>query len=322
MKVHHDITHLPEFKNAVMTIGTFDGVHMGHRQILNQLKKEAMLVGGETLLITFHPHPRKVVSNKHSTNAVLLINTIEEKINLLEKAGIDHLVIIPFTEEFSKQSARDYVEQFLIQKFHPLTIIIGYDHRFGASREGNFSMLEKYALKGKFKLQEIPAQLLRENSISSTRVREALINGTLEEANELLGYQFFFKGKVVEGNKLGRTIGYPTANLDLENEEKIVPANGVYAVKALLKKEDVQNEFSDSENTLNGMMNIGFRPTVGGQKRVIEVNLFDFNEMIYGRYLEIHLVAFLRKEKAFNGLEALKEQLGKDRDAARKLLAR
>jgi riboflavin kinase/FMN adenylyltransferase len=182
-------------------------------------------------------------------------------------------------------------------------------------------MLEAYAKEGFFNLKEIPAQILNENSISSTRVREALVNGTLDDARMLLGYEFFFKGKVVEGNKLGRTIGYPTANLDLDNEEKIIPANGVYAVMVRLMPDDSIVKKPQHDVFLHGMMNIGIRPTVGGQKRVIEVNLFDFNEMIYDRLLEVTLVSFLRKEQAFNGLESLKEQLGKDRLKARDILS-
>lgn len=318
MRVHTDISHLPEFKRAVLTIGTFDGVHNGHKQILSKLTEASKSIGGESVLVTFHPHPRKVVPGK-SGDSLKLINTIEEKASLLQEAGIDHLVIVPFTEEFSKLSARQYIESFLIEKFHPDTLIIGYDHRFGASREGDFNMLKNYSEQGKFRLLEIPAQLLHENSISSTRVREALVSGTLEEARELLGYDFFFKGKVVEGNKLGRTIGFPTANLDMENQEKIVPANGVYAVKVRLLTTDDSSE--NNGRALLGMMNIGLRPTVGGQKRVIEVNLFEFSEMIYGRSLEVSLMAFLRKEKAFNGLEALKQQLRIDQAEAQSILS-
>lgn len=317
MRIHTDISQLPPFKKAVLTIGTFDGVHMGHKKILNRLTEASKSIGGESVLITFHPHPRKVVPGK-SGESLMLINTIEEKSRLLQEAGIDHLVIVPFTESFSKLSAREYIESFLIEKFHPDTLIIGYDHRFGASREGDFNMLEDYSEQGCFKLLEIPAQLLHDNSISSTRVRAALVSGTLEEARELLGYDFFFKGKVVEGNKLGRTIGFPTANLDLESHEKIIPANGVYAVKVKLLADET---LSDSiEQALLGMMNIGLRPTVGGQKRVIEVNLFDFSDMIYGRFLEVHLIQFLRKEQAFNGLESLKEQLRMDQQTAQSIL--
>ncbi|MBC7850948.1 MAG: adenylyltransferase/cytidyltransferase family protein, partial [Chitinophagaceae bacterium] len=213
MQVHRNIEILPEFRKAVVTIGTFDGVHAGHRKIIEQLIRDAISVGGESVIITFHPHPRKVVRDGQSP--VALINTIEEKIELLETTGIDHLVIVPFTEAFSQLTARQYVEQFLIGRFHPHIVIIGYDHHFGQGREGNFRLLEEYRDNGAFILREIPEHLLRENIVSSTAIRTALQEGKTEEANELLGYTFFFDGRVVEGRKLGRTLGYPTANLTI-----------------------------------------------------------------------------------------------------------
>lgn len=311
MQVHTDITHLPEFKNAVITIGTFDGVHLGHRLILDQLLQEAARIGGEAVIITFHPHPRKIVST--GKKPLFLINTIKEKIGLLEETGVDHLVIVPFTEAFAQLTAREYVEDFLVKRFRPHTIIIGYDHHFGTGREGNFRLLEEYQKAGNFILKEIPERVLHESSISSTRIRQCIFDGHIEEANELLGYSFFFEGTVVEGNKLGRTIGYPTANLEITDAEKIIPANGVYAVEAFLPS-------SSSFTVLQGMMNIGIRPTVGGTKRVIEVHLFSFNRDIYGQLLKVVVLGFLRKEQKFNGLEALKEQLAKDGKQAKLLL--
>ncbi|MBC8035399.1 MAG: riboflavin biosynthesis protein RibF, partial [Chitinophagaceae bacterium] len=201
MKVYTDTTSLPSFRNAVTTIGTFDGVHLGHRQIILQLREEAQRIGGDTVLITFHPHPRLIVGNK--PNVLYLLNTLKEKINLLEAAGIDHLVIVPFTEEFSSQSPEAYVEDFLMAKFHPHSLIIGYDHRFGKERRGDFNLLEKYASRSFFSLIEIPGHLLHETTISSTRIRKALLDGKVEEANDLLGYSYFFSGLVIEGNKLG-----------------------------------------------------------------------------------------------------------------------
>ena len=304
MKIHRDIEQLPALKNAVVTIGTFDGVHQGHRQILNQLKEEARKINGETVIVTFHPHPRKVL--KSDKPGIQLINTIEEKTELLSKEGIDHLVVVPFTQEFSTLTAKQYVEDFLVKKFHPHTVIIGYDHHFGQGREGNYRLLEEYEKNGAFKLKEIPEHILNASGVSSTRIRAAILNGKIEEANELLGYTFFFEGLVVEGDKLGRKLGYPTANLKIEEEEKLVPGNGVYAV-------EVQSQES---GVLKGMMNIGVRPTLGGTKRVIEVNIFDFNQDIYGKRLRVYVKKRLRDEKKFNGLEELKQQLAKDKKDA------
>ncbi|HSC38533.1 MAG TPA: riboflavin kinase, partial [Chitinophagaceae bacterium] len=214
----------------MVTIGTFDGVHPGHCRIIDQLKEEAQAIGGETVLITFHPHPRKILAGH---GPVLLINTLEEKIELLEAQGVDHLVVVPFTPAFSSQPAEKYVEDFLVARFHPHTVIIGYDHRFGQHRSGDFTLLEQYAARGAFELIEIPGQVIDEVTISSTRIRQALLEGRLDEARKFLGYDYFFEGIVTEGNKLGRTIGYPTANLQVE-EEKLIPGNGVYAVSALV----------------------------------------------------------------------------------------
>ncbi|HEY4151200.1 MAG TPA: bifunctional riboflavin kinase/FAD synthetase [Chitinophagaceae bacterium] len=320
MKVHSDIHNLPGFRKAVVTIGTFDGVHLGHRQIIDQLKKEALAIGGETVVVTFHPHPRKILPGHQP---VPLINTLAEKTELLEAQGIDHLVVVPFTPAFSSQTAEQYVESFLIARFHPHTVIIGYDHRFGQNRLGDFHLLEKYAAAQAFKLIEIPRQLIDTVTISSTRIRTALLEGHVTEACRLLGYDYFFEGAVVEGNKLGRTLGYPTANLEVE-EDVLVPGNGVYAVrcKLLATSYDQESAANDSQLTarspqlLKGMMNIGVRPTIGGVKRVIEVNLFDFNQDIYGQKLRVYIKAYLRGEQKFAGLDKLKEQLAKDKEAA------
>jgi riboflavin kinase / FMN adenylyltransferase len=319
MKIHRDIDQLPVFKNAVITIGTFDGVHEGHRQILNQLKEEAQKIKGETVIVTFNPHPRKVL--RSDKPGIQLINTIEEKIELLSQQGIDHLVIVPFTEDFSKLTAKQYVEDFLVKKFHPHTVIIGYDHHFGQGREGNYRLLEQYEKDGAFKLKEIPEHILNASGVSSTRIRAAILNGKIEEANELLGYTFFFEGLVVEGDKLGRKLGYPTANLRIEEEEKLVPGNGVYAVTVGSRESGVGSGFpiksgmtGVGSQELKGMMNIGVRPTLGGTKRVIEVNLFDFDKDIYGKRLRVYVKKRLRDEKKFNGLEELKQQLAKDKE--------
>ena len=307
MQVHRNIDALPLIPNAVVTIGTFDGVHAGHKQIINQLREETKRVGGQSVLITFHPHPRKVLAG--DGKPIQLINTLDEKIELLAGQGLDHLVIVPFTKEFSNLSADEYVHDFLIGKFHPHTVIIGYDHRFGHDRKGDYLLLEKYAAHSGFKLKEIPAYVIDSLTVSSTRIREAIRSGNIHTAHELLGYDFFFEGKVITGNKLGRTLGYPTANLALNEEEKLIPGDGIYAVFAYARA-------SATEGKLKGMMSIGIRPTIGDNKRMIEVNLFDFDEDIYGQTLRVYVKAYMRPEVKFEGLDALKEQLHKDKEAA------
>jgi len=306
MQIHHNTDQLPVFRRAVVTIGTFDGVHTGHADILRQLREEAARVGGETVIITFFPHPRKVVKNGED---VRLINTLEERIQLLSWQKIDHLVIVPFTEAFSQLGAEEYINAFLLAKFHPHTVIIGYDHRFGKGRSGDYHLLEQYSATAGFELQEIPVHLLHEVSVSSTRIRQAIRNADIDTANELLGYPFFFSGKVVKGNQLGRTLGYPTANLEIDNPDKLTPADGVYAVEAQLLP---TAGLFDSPR-LKGMMGIGIRPTINGTHRTIEINLFDFDQDIYGKELRVFVVKYLRPELKFNGLEELKNALDKDK---------
>jgi len=331
MKVYFSTDTIPAFQKAVVTIGTFDGVHTGHKSILEQLKREAARIGGETVIITFHPHPRKVIVTGQP--GIQLINTIDEKIELLDKNGIDHLVVVPFTDAFAQQSPEAYIEQFLIEKFRPHTVIIGYDHRFGKNRQGDYKLLEAYCDRLGFNLMEIPAHVINDNTVSSTRIREAVLEGQIDRANTLLGYDFFFEGTVVDGNKLGRTLGYPTANLRIENEEKLIPGNGIYAVLVEIrsKKNEVGNTKSDTghhtsyfippaSDFLKGMMSIGIRPTIGGTDRVIEVNIFDFNEDIYGATLRVYVKKYLRSEVKFNGLDALVEQLAKDKVDTLKVL--
>lgn len=311
MKVHRELAgSLPEFRNAVVTIGTFDGVHKGHQQILKQLKEEAAAIDGETVIITFHPHPRKIVSSVPGD--VKLLNTLTEKRILLDKAGIDHLVVVPFDHHFANQSAEEYITDFLYKYFKPHTIIIGYDHRFGKGRTGDYQLLESFGKQLGFKVKEITEQLLNEIAVSSTRIRKAIIENDIASANAALGYPYFFEGMVITGNQLGRTIGYPTANLHIGTEDKLIPGNGVYAV---------QVEIVNTPDTiLGGMMNIGLRPTVDGKKRVIEVNIFDFDGDIYGQTLRIHVLQQLRSEVKFDGLEGLKAQLAKDKSAAIEVL--
>jgi riboflavin kinase / FMN adenylyltransferase len=309
MQVHHSTEQLPPFRNAVITIGTFDGVHMGHRQILHRLKTEANAIDGESVIITFHPHPRKIVSS--AILGIRLINTLEEKIVLMEQLEIDHLVIVPFTEAFANQPAEDYLSGFLVDKFHPHTIIIGYDHRFGRDRLGDYRLLEKKAVEYNYQLKEIPKHILENISISSTNIREAILHSDIATANKLLGYSFFFSGIVVDGDKLGRQLGYPTANLKIPDEEKIIPGNGIYAVYA---------ELASHPKKMKGMMSIGFRPTVDGKKRVVEVNIFDFDRDIYGEKLKVTVVKYLREEVKFNTLGELVKQIDDDKVESLKVL--
>lgn len=310
MKVHRDTDQLPSFRNAVVTIGTFDGVHMGHRQVIASLLEEAANVNGESVIITFHPHPRKVVSSP--ILGIRLINTLEEKLELLAGLGVDHVVVVPFTEAFANQPAEEYIQNFLVGKFKPHTIIIGYDHRFGRDRLGDFRLLEKYSSELNYQLKEIPKHILDNISISSTNIREAILHDDVETARMLLGYDFFFSGEVVHGDKLGRKLGYPTANLQLQNSEKIVPGNGIYAVYATLLPPGEPTPDGDAK-MIKGMMSIGFRPTVDGSKRVIEVNLFDFDQEIYGRTLRVYVKKYLREEVKFDSLDELVKQIDQDK---------
>lgn len=303
MKVHYDITQLPAFKNAVITIGTFDGLHNGHRKIIELMHTEAQTIGGETVIITFDPHPRQIIEQQKKP--LLLLNTLAEKIDLLQQQPIDHLVVVAFTEAFANQTAEDYIADFLVKHFHPHTIVMGYDHRFGKKRLGDYQLMEAKAAEYHYVVKEIPAYLLEDVAVSSTKIREALLEGKIAAAKNYLSYDYFFSGTVIKGNQLGRTIGYPTANLELANDKKLVPANGVYAVYVSSEKLQLRNQ--------GGMMNIGVRPTVNGTSRVIEVNIFDFEQDIYGEVLTITLKQKLRSEEKFNGLPALKNQLAKDK---------
>lgn len=299
MQVHYAIDHLPNFTNAVLTIGTFDGVHEGHQKIIAALKKEASRVKGETVLITFHPHPRKIV---HADKPLQLLNTLTEKIELLRKAGLDHLVVIPFTLSFAEQSADEYIADFLIKNFHPATIIIGYDHRFGKGRNGDYRLMEEKADRYGYHLLEIPKHVLDEVDVSSTKIRNAIVSSDVATANRLLGYPFFLEGLVVKGDQLGRKLGYPTANLAYTDPDKIHLGHGVYAVYV-----DVEGEQK------KGMLSIGTRPTLTASDERVEVNIFDFDREIYGKIIRVHVKQFLRNQEKYSSLEELVHQLHKDK---------
>lgn len=305
---------LPVFNKAVITIGSFDGVHQGHRQILAQMLKEARSIGGETVIITFYPHPRKVISS--IPGEVKLLTTLQEKTALLEQAGIDHLVVVPFNHHFAQFSAEEFVQEFLFAEFHPHTVIIGYDHRFGKGRSGDYHLLEKMGETLGFRVMEIDEQMLQASAISSTRIRQAILQHQVEEATALLGYPYFFEGIVMEGNQLGRTLGFPTANLQITEEDKLIPANGVYVVAVTIFSADRKEQINKW-----GMMNIGIRPTVDGKNRVIEVHLFSFDTTIYQQILQVKLLHFIREEVKFNSFEELKNQLAADRQTALEWLA-
>lgn len=310
MKVHYHLDQLPSFKNAVITMGAFDGVHKGHQQIIHRMLEIAENIGGETVIVTFHPHPRKIISSV--PGEIKQLTNINERIELLKKRGIHHLVIVQFNYQFSNLTATQYIEEFLYKYFKPNTIIVGYDHHFGKGRNGNIELLKSFGEQYHFVVEEITGKLIENEIVSSTLIRNYIAEHQIEKANQLLGYSYFFEGFVVRGNQLGRTIGYPTANLHIDDEEKLIPANGVYAVK-------VKGACSNNE-LLNGMMNIGFRPTVDGQKKVIEVHIFNFDQDIYEQHITVLVYEFIRGEQKFEGLESLKSQLHKDKLTASSIL--
>lgn len=310
MQVHFEVNKLPFIRNAVLTIGAFDGVHQGHRIILSQLSKIAARLSGETVVITFHPHPRRILNNAEAPS---LLTSLDERISLFSSLGINHLVIIPFNQEFASLTAEKYIQDFLVQYFKPRAVVVGFDHRFGRNRTGDYQMLEKEGDLYGFDVIEIPEYVLNESKVSSTQIRQALLSGNIELANKLLTYPYQLTGTVIEGDKLGRTIGFPTANLAIMDNDKLIPASGVYAVRVYWEKEK-------KNHVMNGMMNIGYRPTVNGRERRIEVHLFNFNEDIYNEQLRVELLFHTRKEMKFSGIDALKLQLEKDKIEISRLL--
>lgn len=307
MKIYHNLDDFKPLPYAVVTSGTFDGVHLGHQKILDRLKEIALKSNGETVVITFWPHPRLVL-NPIDTKLKLL-NTFEERIELLKEQGIEHLLRIPFTKEFSNISSIDFIEQILVQKIGTKKLVIGYDHHFGKNREGSFEQLKLNGPRFGFDVEEIPRQEIDTIGISSTKIRQALESGIVETAKSLLGRPFSITGRVVQGEKLGRMLGFPTANLDLDSHYKLIPAEGIYAV--LVTHEGQQYK---------GMLYIGQRPTVGGVHQTIEVNIFDFDKTIYGETLTVAFVGNIRQDIKFNDLEALKKQLALDKQAALNML--
>lgn len=308
MAVFYSYAHLPEFTHAVITIGAFDGVHQGHVTILQELVRRAKECNGESIVITFDPHPRKLL---YPEQPLQLLTPLSEKIKLITAQGIDHIVVVPFSQEFACLSASKYVEDFLVKNFHPQCIVIGYDHRFGHDRAGNIDLLKSLQATYGFEVQEIPVQLVKEAAISSTKIRNALLEGNVKTAAMMMGRPYALLGTVVEGRHLGNTIGFPTANLRLLDEDQLIPANGVYAVKVKL-----------GEDTYGGMLNIGFRPTVAGgdPERHIEAHIFNFSQDIYAKEVTLYCLEKMREEHRFPSIEALKEQLEADKVEALKIL--
>lgn len=306
MQIHSDIANLSTIKNPIVTIGTFDGVHAGHRTIINRIIDLAKDSDGESVLVTFEPHPRFLINPNHNLK---LLNTLAEKKILLEQLGLDHLIIAPFTKEFAQQAASEYVEDFLIKKIKPSTLVIGYDHQFGKSRSGNFDLLEQYAQQGHFKLEEISKQLVSDAHVSSTAIRHALEKGNVVRANNLLQSNYQLSGKVILGDQKGRTIGFPTANIHVDTDKKLIPANGVYAVQATI-----------NNKTYKAVMNIGYRPTVTNEQELrLEVHIFDFDKDIYGEQLRVEFISHIREEKKFESFDSLKKQIELDCIKAKKI---
>lgn len=307
MKIYQCIHDFEAVAHPIVTIGTFDGVHLGHQAIFSKMKEEAKKTGGETVVITFFPHPRLVLY-QDSVN-LKFINTREKKIERLEKIDIDHLIIIPFTKEFAQNSSEQFVTDYVVKYVHPDKVIIGYDHHFGKNREGNIQLLESLKHKFGYEVKEVPPFYVGGLPVSSTRIRNLLHTGNVKEANRMLGYEYAITGSVVRGNAIGHKIGFPTANLEIPNEYKLIAANGVYACRVLI-----------GDRLFKGMSNIGVRPTIDHGDLTIEVNIFNFDEDIYGRKITIQFVDRLRDEKKFENLEALKAQLAKDKKHSNTIL--
>lgn len=308
MKIYQGIEQFQKLEKAAVTTGTFDGVHIGHRTILNRLNEVARKMKGESVLLTFYPHPRMVLQNG---NDIKLLNTIDEKIQLLDEAGVDHLIVHPFTKKFSRTSSLAFVRDILVNQIGTKKLVIGYDHHFGRNREGSFEHLKEYGPVYGFEVEEIPAQEIDDVNVSSTKIRKALVEGEMKTANAYLGHPYQLTGRVVHGNKVGRKLGFPTANVQIEKEYKLIPAEGIYAVKVLI-----------ADTTYNGMLNIGRRPTVDIKDAPlsIEVNIFEFDDTIYGREIQLDLIERIRDEKKFENTDELIAEMQKDKVRCERIL--
>jgi riboflavin kinase/FMN adenylyltransferase len=307
MRIYHHIDEFTAVKNAVVTIGTFDGVHIGHRKIISGIKELADSIGGETVILTFFPHPRMILHPEDES--LKLITTITEKAQLMEQLGVDHLIITPFSRDFSNQTPEGYIRDVLVNKIGTKKIVIGYDHRFGKDRQGGLDDLLKLGPVYGFDVVEIPEQDINEVAISSTRIRNALLSDKIDLANSYLGYPFFITGTVIRGDQLGRQLGYPTANIVVEEKYKLIPADGIFAVTVNV-----------TGNEHKGMAYIGSRPTVNGLTHNIEVNIFDFDQEIYNQPIRMEFHHYVRGDIKFSSLDELKVQLAKDKEDVLALL--
>lgn len=307
MKIYHGLDDFTKLDFAVVTSGTFDGVHVGHQKILDRVKEIASRCNGETVVITFWPHPRLVLHPED--DALKLLNTFEEKADLLKQHGVQYLIRIPFTKEFSQLTSEEFIRKILVEKIGTKKLVIGYDHHFGKNREGSFEqLLEKGPTYG-FEVEEIPRQDVDHVGVSSTAIRKAIEDGDMETATHFLGEPYSVTGRVISGDKIGRQLGYPTANIEVESKYKLIPADGIYAVT-------VKHE----THSYGGMLYIGNRPTIDGTRKTIEVNLFDFNEDIYGESISIYIHKRTRADKKFDSLEEMKVQLHRDEIETKKIL--
>ena len=307
MKIFNNIATFKSTSRTFVTIGTFDGVHLGHQKVIKDLVESAKKNNAESVLLTFFPHPR-MVSQKDAN--IKLINTVDERIALLEKIGLDNLIIHEFSKEFANLSAFEFVKTILVDTLHISKLIIGYDHHFGKDREGNFEKLQEFGTVFDFKLKEISKHDISDIAVSSTKIRKTIEKGEIHKANKYLGYLFMLTGEVVSGKNLGEKIGFPTANISIAENYKLLPKTGAYVVQSTI-----------DGNNIYGMMNIGFRPTVSGKNQTIEVHFFDFNQNLYGKILQIEVLHFLREEIKFNSIEDLKNQLFEDKECALKMIA-
>lgn len=301
MKVYHSIENFTKLEYGVVTTGTFDGVHIGHQKIIKRLTQLAEKESGETVIITFFPHPRMVLFPHN--DELRLLNTQQEKITLIEQSGIDHLIILPFTKAFSRISSTEFVRDIIVNKIGTKKLVIGYNHQFGRNREGTFEHLKEYSGLYGFEVEEIPALDIDDVNVSSTKIRKAIEQGYIDVAFRYLNYSYQLTGKVISGDKIGRTLGFPTANIAVLDETKLIPAHGVYAVKVLV-----------NSMVYGGMLNIGVRPTVSNaNKQTIEVNIFNFDDDIYGKEITVKFVKRIRNEMKFESVEKMKEEMIKDK---------
>ena len=311
MRIINNSIQARDIKNAVVTIGTFDGVHLGHQAIFKKMRRLAKEVGGETVVVTFYPHPRQVLSI--GTEKLRFICSQEEKLQKFEEYGIDNVMIIPFTKEFASTPSDEFIKNYIIDSLHPSVIVVGYDHHFGKNRMGNIEMLQQLSARYGFRTVQVEAKYINGLAVSSTKIRNFLWVGNVRAANELLGYPYSVTGTVVVGNQIGRTLGFPTANLDIANEFFMINNPGVYACQTVI-----------DGKRYNAMANTGFRPTIGDREEgdfIVEVNIFDFDGDLYGQTLKVWFIQRIRAEEKFNGLEALKKQLEHDRLEAKIILS-